>query len=89
MFRYIILLSQDPLSFIRLGSDDFTPVYAGTIKAEDEEDALNRLFCIFNRDYPQDYRGRSLSVGDRILLDGERIMTYQIEPTGFTIVNSN
>lgn len=50
---------------------DYVPVWRGTISSETVNDALERLFVIFNTDErPPRYRGRSLSMSDVVVLDG-------------------
>lgn len=45
---------------------------------------LERLFQIFNIDHPADYKGRSLSVSDIVILDGDSgAQCYYCEPIGF------
>jgi hypothetical protein len=44
--------------------------YTGTIDAELESTALERLFEIFNGSHPSNYNNRSLSVGDVVSLNG-------------------
>ncbi len=50
---------------------DYNRVYDGLMTVSDadtEEKVLERIFCRFNLDFPQDYPGRSLSVSDVVEL---------------------
>lgn len=52
--------------------EKYNRVYVGRIKKEDSaESVLDKLFTIFNIDHPAGYTGRSLSVSDVVLLDGQ------------------
>lgn len=51
---------------------DYVPVWRGIIESETVNEALERLFVVFNTDErPSQYCGRSLSVSDVVLLDGK------------------
>jgi hypothetical protein len=65
--------------------DELEAVFTRTVAGETEQDALNTVYAWLNRGsgtfvgdeaYPQ----RSLSVGDVVVLDGER---YSVESVGF------
>ena len=49
---------------------DYKAVYARTIEADTVDDALNKLWKIFNINHPADYKGRSLSMSDVVMIDG-------------------
>lgn len=51
-----------------LNSSDYCEVYAGIIKADNETDACEALYTRFNLEKPEDYRERSFSVSDVVLL---------------------
>lgn len=48
--------------------NDYRKVYSGTIMEDHVYDALNRLYDMFNRNHPSDFRGHSMSVSDVIVL---------------------
>ena len=49
---------------------------------------LDKLFCIFNTDFPEDYRGHSMSVSDVIVLyRGGRKTAYYVDSIGFRDVS--
>ncbi len=50
--------------------NDYATIYEGEIDGETPEQALEKLFYIFNMQYPKDFRGHSLSVSDVVELDG-------------------
>jgi len=45
----------------------------GIVDGEFDSAVLDRLFRKFNIDHPSDFRGSSMSVGDVVLLDDERL----------------
>ena len=51
--------------------DEYEPVYSGTIESllDSVPNMLESLFALFNCSHPADYRGRSLSVSDIIVLE--------------------
>ena len=48
-------------------SDDYALVFDGEVEAEDFE----KVFYIFNLAHPEGYIGRSMSVSDVVVVDGE------------------
>lgn len=46
----------------------------------DDQDTLNEVFTIFNVQQPEDYRGRSVSVSDIIMIDNRM---YYVDDIGF------
>ena len=48
---------------------DYVTVYAGKVDAENINEALEKLWDIFNVNRPETYFGRSLSVSDVVYLD--------------------
>ncbi len=57
----------------------YEDVYSGTVEADSPAIALEELFRIFNIEHPEDYRGRSLSVSDIVILgdaDGNNANTW-------------
>ena len=55
--------------------------YAGAVDAHNDQHACNLLFEQFNIGHPADYRGRSMSVGDVVLLDYSR--AYAVKGIGW------
>jgi hypothetical protein len=55
--------------------------YTGEVEALSDLGACDYLFEIFNIRYPRDYRNRSMSVGDVIVLDNGK--AYAVEPVGW------
>jgi len=52
-------------------TDEYEFVYTGQIEARaNASETLEAIFELLNVDYPDDYEGRSLSVGDIVQLDG-------------------
>ena len=58
---------------------------AGDIEGGDNQDVLNALWRIFNLLPPTGYRGRSLSVGDVIVLGlgADGVSAYAVSQVGF------
>lgn len=50
--------------------NNYRTVYSGIVYGSDADDMLEQLFVMFNINFPEDYRGRSLSVSDIVKLDG-------------------
>ena len=46
----------------------------------DDMDTLNEVFTMFNINHPEDYRGRSISVSDIIMIDNRM---YYVDGVGF------
>jgi len=72
-------------------SDGYKPgaimkkVYEGDVDGKDHNDALNKLYTMFNIEHPADYRNRSMSVGDVVMLtDGLTIRYFAVASFGFT-----
>lgn len=66
--------------------DEYEAVYTGQIErfwAVDAalEDIFEDIFVMFNLNRPADYRGRSMSVSDLVVLEG--IGTYYCDSVGF------
>lgn len=71
---------------------DYTAVYKTEVTSPaDEETAalLERIYCDFNISKPDDYRGRSLSVSDVIVLKDQdnEAEAYYIDPIGCVKLN--
>ena len=47
----------------------YTKVYEGMVAGDNDETILEDLFTKFNLNHPDDYRGRSLSTSDVVILD--------------------
>jgi len=59
-----------------------------------EEEALEEIFKIFNINHPEEYKGRSLSVGDVVELKGilflcDSVGWSKISPIDFLLENAN
>lgn len=48
---------------------DYETVYKGKIEADNVNHALNKLWEIFNINHPADYRARSLSMSDLVIIN--------------------
>lgn len=60
-------------------------VYEGEVDGKDHNDALNKLFTMFNIEHPEDYRNRSMSVGDVVMLtNGVTVRYFAVASFGFT-----
>lgn len=69
--NYEILIKTSGALFMEARKDDeFVSAYKGEISGESEIDCLEKLFERFNIDHPDDYKNRSLSVGDAVILGG-------------------
>ena len=60
--------------------------YSGEVEAATPLQAASVLFERFNIDHPADYRNRSMSVGDVVVLsrNGKEIVAYACESVGWT-----
>lgn len=65
---------------------DYVHVYRGTVESETINEALEKLFYIFNVDRPSDFYGRSLSVSDVVRLsdENERNNYYYCDSFGWS-----
>ena len=58
--------------------------YSGEVDAATPEAACEALFAKFNCEHPADYKNRSMSVGDVLMLtDGVRVLYFACESVGF------
>lgn len=55
---------------------DYNSVYSGEIQYDDANYALEKLFCKFNMDRPDDFHGHSLSVSDIVELVNNGTSSY-------------
>lgn len=68
--------------------DIVAKAYEGEVLAQTPKDACNHLFERFNIDHPADYRGRSMSVADVVVLtDGTRQHAFACASVGWTAIN--
>lgn len=72
--------------------DDYELVCSGNVSDQlmpevvnkSDEDILDRLFYIFNREHPANYRGRSMSVSDIVVLSRNGVKkAYYVDNIGF------
>jgi len=77
--------------------DDYELVYSGNvsdqlmpeIENKSDEQILDRLFHIFNCEHPEDYRGRSMSVSDIVVINRNGIKkAYYVDNIGFRDVTN-
>lgn len=61
--------------------EDYRKVYEGRISGNDSMEILEHLFVLFNQGYPSNYKGRSLSVSDVVVLD--KFGTYFCDSFGW------
>ena len=64
---------------------DYETVYTGYIDGTEPIEILERLYEIFSRNHPADYKGRSLSVSDLVAL--EDTGTYFCDSFGWKQIN--
>lgn len=63
---------------------NYRPVYTGALPQGTLPQQLNELFQRFNRDYPQDFHGRSLSVSDVVALRQNGVLSaHYVDSIGF------
>ena len=63
---------------------NYRPVYTGALPHGTLPQQLNELFQRFNRDYPQDFHGRSLSVSDVIAVRQNGVLSaHYVDSIGF------
>ena len=63
---------------------NYRPVYTGALPQGTLPQQLNELFQRFNRDYPQDFHGRSLSVSDVIAVRQNGVLSaHYVDAIGF------
>ncbi len=69
----------------RIPAEIYEMIFCGEIEAEDCED----VFRIFNTDFPQGYKGRSLSVSDvvEIIHSGTKSEFYFCDSVEFTVID--
>lgn len=61
--------------------------YSGEVDAADPKAACERLFEMFNIDHPADYKNRSMSVGDVVMVtDGVVVLYFACESVGFKAI---
>lgn len=66
--------------------DDYETVYTGRIEPKATvSDALEDIYVMFNLHRPADYRGRSMSVSDLVVIEGSG--TYYCDSVGFQKIN--
>jgi len=65
--------------------DNYAAVYAGDLKySGDTQDKLNGLYQTFNINHPEDFRGRSLSVSDIVVLrENGLVSCHYVDSWGF------
>ena len=63
----------------------YRPAYSGQVEldAQNPEEALERLFELFNVNHPHDFVGHSMSVGDRVVMAES---TFECKPMGWESV---
>lgn len=65
---------------------EYETVYNGHIEPKETvAETLEAIYTMFNLDHPADYRGRSLSVSDLVVL--EETGTYFCDSVGFKKIN--
>ncbi len=66
-----------------ISPNDYNCVYEGKIASGDTGDVLESLFTRFNVEIPDDYRGRSLSVSDIVVLGDT---AYYCDSVGWKVI---
>ncbi|MBR3267571.1 MAG: hypothetical protein IKI58_02410 [Oscillospiraceae bacterium] len=74
--------------YAHLTHEDYDLVYSGALReiaGDTIQQKLDMLFLRFNVDHPTDYRGRSMSTSDVVVINENGIKTpYYVQPTGYT-----
>lgn len=69
---------------VQLNHDDYDLVYEGEIDEFKENATLEAIFTQFNTDFPEDFRGRSLSVSDVVVVSTDgKDTAYFVDSFGF------
>ena len=93
-FQNRCFVSMNEIKSLGLKADNvneyyYTCVYSGTFTEEintavKRNEMLAKLFQTFNINHPADYKGRSVSVSDVIVLKcGDKISAYFVDSIGF------
>lgn len=80
VYGYGVWLNMGRFEFLKLA-------YTGSVEAESVPAALNEIWRIFNIDHPEDYKDRSLSVGDIVAIGGNGEVWSVVE-SGWTRLNN-
>lgn len=93
LYQMIIEFDTDRLSFMPLShikcayGDEFPAhLYESVYSGEFDAEHLDDIFCIFNNNFPDDYRGRSMSVSDVVEViksQTESVFYYCDSPFGY------
>lgn len=83
--NYLLFLNQNPMGVLHgyKATDPLQLVYTGVIDAKSNMEAVEEVFYKFNNNYPPDYKERSLSVGDVVIVGG---VAFQYNSIGATEV---
>ncbi len=73
------------LSDPKIYMSDYDMVYADRINAQNVDDALNKLYRIFNIDHPENFEGRSMSMSDLVVINE---VAYYVDRIGFKEVET-
>lgn len=85
-FNYNLLLNQTGRFTEYFAHHVLISAYKGTVEADTPSAALENIFRTFNIEHPEDYRNRSLSVGDvvQVTEDGHADgFYYACQPVGW------
>lgn len=89
-FNYVFYTNETRESrFFEFHKNDVVAkAYEGEVLGQTPTQACNNLFERFNIDHPADYRGRSMSVADVIVLtDGVRQWAFACASLGWSAIN--
>lgn len=89
-FNYVFYTNETHGSrFFQFNKGDVVKMaYDGEVLGQTPLQACNNLFERFNIDHPADYRGRSMSVADVVVLtDGVRQFAFACASVGWTAIN--
>jgi hypothetical protein len=78
--KYEILLADIPHAhLVHQSNPEYKKVYEGQIETSDKDiHVCEMLFAKFNVDHPEDYKERSMSLGDRItIIRGKKVTKYE------------
>ena len=82
--------SMESNRYAHLTHEDYDLVYSGDlhdIAGDTIQQKLNMLFRKFNVDHPTDYRGRSMSTSDVVVItEGTAKTPYYVQPVGFEVM---
>lgn len=80
-FKKNCLMTMQDVKFDKQDISNYNCVYYGQIKSPSFKSVPELLFFVFNMKHPDDYKHRSLSIGDIVVVNGTMFIC---ENLGFT-----